>query len=321
MLADGPPRLLVVDDNRLVRELVRDTFVEAGFVASAAANGREALDMMAVSKPDVVVTDVAMPELDGWGLCEAIKGDPDLRDVPVVFLSALRDVPDRVRGLRLGAHDYICKPFAPEELLVRVKGILERTFSPAVAGASASRSVLSGHTSHLATTDLVQLLAVNRKSGCLRLKGDDTGRIFFRDGQIVAAMTSRGAMAKKAVFRMLGWTDAEFEFDPNDDPNLVAADIGQSSQRLLMDALVAIDDLQRLRASLPPDAVRLQLAEGAMQLFAVANELTMTEREVLRAASEQCTMSEMLELGEGTDLDIARAVARLLEKGAIAPAG
>ncbi|HNX20037.1 MAG TPA: DUF4388 domain-containing protein, partial [Acidobacteriota bacterium] len=130
-----------------------------------------------------------------------------------------------------------------------------------------------------------------------------------------------GAMAKKAVFRMLGWTDAEFEFDPNDDPNLVAADIGQSSQRLLMDALVAIDDLQRLRASLPPDAVRLQLAEGAMQLFAVANELTMTEREVLRAASEQCTMSEMLELGEGTDLDIARAVARLLEKGAIAPAG
>ena len=134
-------------------------------------------------------------------------------------------------------------------------------------------------------------------------------------------MTSRGAMAKKAVFRMLGWTDAEFEFDPNDDPNLVAADIGQSSQRLLMDALVAIDDLQRLRASLPPDAVRLQLAEGAMQLFAVANELTMTEREVLRAASEQCTMSEMLELGEGTDLDIARAVARLLEKGAIAPAG
>ncbi len=318
-MSDGPPKILVVDDNRLVRELVRDTFLEAGFDVIDASNGREAVERIASNRPDLVVTDVNMPELDGWGLCEALKSDPDTREIPLVFLAAQREVPDRLRGLRLGAHDYLCKPFSTEELLVRVKLILERAGRAGGGPGAVSRAVLSGHTSHMPTPDLVQLLAINRKTGCLRLKARETGRVHFRDGRIVAASTAR-TRGKKALFRMLGWTDAEFEFDPSDERGVVD-ELEMPSQRLLMDGLVAIDDLERLRSSLPPEDVPLGLADGATSLFSVATELTMTEREVLRAASERATLRDMFEAGDATDLEIARAVARLIEKGALAPAG
>lgn len=320
-MTDGPPKILVVDDNRLVRELVRDTFTEAGFAVATAASGREALEEVALVRPDLVTTDVVMPDLDGWGLCEAIKANPATHEIAVVFLSSQRDVPDRVRGLRLGADDFICKPFSTEELLVRVRAILERRARPAgappVVALSGPRSILSGHTSHLPTPDLVQILAINGKTGRLTLKGHDVGHIHLRDGKIVGASTptTRG---RKALYRMLGWTNTNFEFDPTDDGE-VEDEIGLASQRLLMDALVATDDLERIRQSLPSERAQLGLAEGATALFAVANELSMIEREVLRAAAECSTLHEILESGEGTDLEIARAVARLLEKNAIAP--
>ncbi len=316
MSPDRPPRILVVDDNRLVRELVRDTFREAGFEVALAADGAEALASAREARPDVVVTDVVMPNMDGWALCEALKADTGLREIPVVFLASQRDVPERLRGLRLGAHDYVCKPFSSEELLVRVRAILER--ETRARGASAGRSALAGHTSHMAVSDLVQFLAINGKTGALRLRGaEESGRIQLREGRIVGAATLR-THGRKALYRMLTWTDAAFEFDPVDDPE-VNDDMGPSPQRQLMDALVATDDLARVRATLPADDAVLALAEGARELFAQAADLSPVDRDVLQAVAARSTLRQVLDAGDGTDLEIARAVARLIDRGAIEP--
>jgi DNA-binding response OmpR family regulator len=114
---------LVVDDDEDIRELVRQLLERAGFDVRDAPDGRAALRVFHEVRPDVVLLDVSMPELDGWQTLERIR---DLSDVPVLMLTAKDAEADRVRGLRSGADDYVTKPFAREELLARVEALLRR---------------------------------------------------------------------------------------------------------------------------------------------------------------------------------------------------
>jgi DNA-binding response OmpR family regulator len=117
-------RALVVDDDADIRELVRQLLERAGLEVFDEPDGRAALRVFHEARPDVVLLDVAMPELDGWRTLERIR---DLSDVPVLMLTAKDAEADRVRGLRSGADDYVVKPFAREELVARVEALLRRT--------------------------------------------------------------------------------------------------------------------------------------------------------------------------------------------------
>jgi DNA-binding response OmpR family regulator len=116
--------VLVVEDEEDVRRLVRVLLERAGHAVIEAANGLEALHSLQHSQPDLVVLDVAMPELDGWQTLERIR---DVSDVPVLMLTARAGELDKVRGLRSGADDYVTKPFGRQELLARVEALLRRT--------------------------------------------------------------------------------------------------------------------------------------------------------------------------------------------------
>jgi DNA-binding response OmpR family regulator len=119
--------VLVVEDEDDVRRLVRVLLERAGHTVVEAANGLEALRRLEDEAPDLVVLDVAMPELDGWQTLERIR---DLSDVPVLMLTARAGELDKVRGLRGGADDYVTKPFGRQELLARVEALLRRTSGP-----------------------------------------------------------------------------------------------------------------------------------------------------------------------------------------------
>jgi DNA-binding response OmpR family regulator len=119
--------VLVVEDEDDVRRLVRVLLERAGHTVVEAANGLEALRRLETEAPDLVVLDVAMPELDGWQTLERIR---DLSDVPVLMLTARAGELDKVRGLRSGADDYVTKPFGRQELLARVEALLRRTSGP-----------------------------------------------------------------------------------------------------------------------------------------------------------------------------------------------
>ncbi|MBS1868456.1 MAG: response regulator transcription factor [Actinobacteria bacterium] len=119
--------VLVVEDEDDVRRLVRVLLERAGHTVVEAANGLEALRRLEAGAPDLVVLDVAMPELDGWQTLERIR---DLSEVPVLMLTARAGELDKVRGLRSGADDYVTKPFGRQELLARVEALLRRTSGP-----------------------------------------------------------------------------------------------------------------------------------------------------------------------------------------------
>ncbi|HSX22045.1 MAG TPA: response regulator transcription factor [Gaiellaceae bacterium] len=117
------PRILVVDDDADIRGLVRTLLEKTGAVVHDAADGREALKEFHDWRPDLVLLDVSMPELDGWHVLERIR---DLSDCPVLMLTARGDELERVRGLQGGADDYVVKPFGRQELVARVQALLRR---------------------------------------------------------------------------------------------------------------------------------------------------------------------------------------------------
>jgi DNA-binding response OmpR family regulator len=116
-------RILVVDDSSLVRELVRTLLERAGHEVVEAADGSDGLRRLYAERPDLVVLDVSMPELDGW---EALKRLRELSDVPVLMFSAFGGETERVRGLLGGADDFLAKPFGGPELVARVTALLRR---------------------------------------------------------------------------------------------------------------------------------------------------------------------------------------------------
>jgi DNA-binding response OmpR family regulator len=115
--------VLVVDDDEDIRALLRTLLERTGAVVYEAPDGREGLREFHAHRPDLVILDVSMPELDGWQMLDRIR---DMSDVPVLMLTARADELERVRGLHAGADDYVIKPFGKQELIARVKALLRR---------------------------------------------------------------------------------------------------------------------------------------------------------------------------------------------------
>jgi two-component system KDP operon response regulator KdpE len=119
-------RILVVDDEERMVRFIRLNLEHDGFQVSEAFNGKQAIQKMRDLTPDLILLDVMMPDLDGFEVLETIR---EISNVPVIMLTAKGEEDDRVRGLELGADDYITKPFSPRELVSRVKAVLRRTES------------------------------------------------------------------------------------------------------------------------------------------------------------------------------------------------
>jgi two-component system, OmpR family, response regulator len=116
-------KILVVDDDAHIREVLAFALGKAGMQISQAGDGEEALSQVSRERPDLVVLDINMPRMDGLEVCRRLRADGDL---PILFLSSRDDEIDRVVGLELGADDYVVKPFSPREVVARVSAILKR---------------------------------------------------------------------------------------------------------------------------------------------------------------------------------------------------
>ncbi|HEX3924594.1 MAG TPA: response regulator transcription factor [Streptosporangiaceae bacterium] len=123
--ASAPARLLVVDDEATILELLSGSLRLAGFEVMTAASGAEAVRAAASGRPDLVLLDVMLPDGDGFDALRRIRSGG--AEVPVIFLTARDEVPDRVTGFAVGADDYVTKPFSLEELLGRIRAVLKRT--------------------------------------------------------------------------------------------------------------------------------------------------------------------------------------------------
>ncbi|WP_461314055.1 response regulator transcription factor [Bradyrhizobium embrapense] len=132
-------RILVVDDDPHIREVIRVALRKAGMSVTEARDGKDALARFAGERPDLIVLDIGMPEFDGLDVCREIRKSSD---VPILFLSARDEEIDRILGLEIGGDDYVTKPFSPRELVARINVILRR-LAPRAAGTIPKATVLS----------------------------------------------------------------------------------------------------------------------------------------------------------------------------------
>lgn len=113
-------RILIVDDVETNRFILRDMIAEMGYQPILTENGMQALSVLERIKPQLIILDIAMPQMDGYDVCQKIKENPDTREIPIIFISAYDEPEDLVRGFALGGEDYITKPFIPEVVKARV---------------------------------------------------------------------------------------------------------------------------------------------------------------------------------------------------------
>ena len=132
----SPVKVLVVEDERDIAALVGYHLTKEGHRVRTAETGQEALDAMKAERPDIVILDLMLPGLSGYEVLAEMRRSAEMSEIPVVVLTARRDEADRVKGLELGADDYVTKPFSPRELVLRVSAVLRRSRAPAVAGAT-----------------------------------------------------------------------------------------------------------------------------------------------------------------------------------------
>ena len=116
-------KILVVDDEISIRRILETRLSMLGYAVVTAADGEEALLAYKKESPNLIILDIMMPKLDGYGVCQEIRKESA---IPIIMLTALGDVADRITGLELGADDYVIKPFSPKELEARIKAILRR---------------------------------------------------------------------------------------------------------------------------------------------------------------------------------------------------
>jgi two-component system phosphate regulon response regulator PhoB len=170
-------RILVVDDEPDITALVAYHLARAGYRVSTASNGQEAIKAAREERPDVVVLDLMLPGVSGYEVLRELRRHPDTGDVGVILLTARREEADRIKGLSLGADDYLTKPFSPQELTLRVAAVLRRLASPAVAAGSllvegrlwidrgAHRVTLGGEEVPLTATEYKLLLTLVERRG------------------------------------------------------------------------------------------------------------------------------------------------------------
>ena len=118
--------ILIVEDERDIADLLRYNLQEAGFKTDYVRNGADALQQAVEKKPDLILLDLMLPEVDGMIVCRLLKNDPRTKNIPIVMVTAKTEEKDRVAGLELGADDYIVKPFSPREVVLRVSAVLRR---------------------------------------------------------------------------------------------------------------------------------------------------------------------------------------------------
>lgn len=132
-------KVLVVDDEASIRRILDTRLSMIGYSVITACDGEEALFLFRKETPNLVILDVMMPKLDGYGVCQEIR---KTSDVPIIMLTALGDVADRITGLELGADDYVIKPFSPKELEARIRSVLRRAEKVKLASNSCDSGIV-----------------------------------------------------------------------------------------------------------------------------------------------------------------------------------
>jgi uncharacterized protein (TIGR02266 family) len=236
--------IMIVDDDHGCRTMAAQPFRTRGDYVRLAPDGFDALAQCLKETPDVIVSDVQMPRLDGWQLLRMCRARPTLSSVPFLFLTTLGGEQERLRGYQLGVDDYVNKPFRGKELQARVDRVVTRVQRG--PHSLAEKKTLRGDLAQVALPAVLGFLELERKTGELLVLGPRKAQLFLRDGRLLRLDVDglpADAASMEVVYDVLSWRTGQFEFAAHEVPGEDLYD--RSITALLLDHAKFSDESQR----------------------------------------------------------------------------
>lgn len=310
--------LLLVDADMRSLRVLEVSLRKAGYSVAACSDAVAALEMMDLSKPDLILSDTRLPELDGFAFIEEIRKNPEWVDVPFIFLSSDVSVESKVKGLELGVEDYLTKPIYIKEIIARVNLVLQRKQREGLEQReSAGKTRFTGSLADMGLVDLLQTIDNSKKSGVLYLtSGRTRGAVYFRDGNLVDAELG-SLRGEKAIYRTLVWNEGSFEIDFREVRN---EDVIQTStQGVLMEGMRRVDEWGRLLEQLPEleSVFEVNDSELLERLAEIPDEIN----GILRQFDGERSLMQVVDAVSGDDLETLTAISKLYFEGLIFDSG
>ena len=242
------PRILIVEDDPAGQDLARRTLAKLGYTLDVASDGLAALDLVARHVPDLVITDVMMPRMDGWALVRILRSRAETAFIPVIFLTALDSSEHRIRGYRLGADDFLAKPFSPRELDARVQRQLQRAgrLKDEMRAAVANTKEVQGSLEQIGLSTLLVMLEMEKRSCSVLLQHrNESGCLFVWQGKVHSAIVNEypTMFGADCVYHLLRWYEGFFSLSPLD--HSVTDEIRMSTAELLLEGARRMDEAQK----------------------------------------------------------------------------
>jgi CheY-like chemotaxis protein/fatty acid-binding protein DegV len=302
-------KILIVDDDPLILEFLGKKLMESGYVVETSPDGKEALRKIYDSEPSLIISDILMPNMDGYQLQQKLLDNPKTAKIPFIFLSVKNSPTDQLDGLRRGADDYLCKPPDVNDLFKTIDRVLTRSKKLRQPEAD-----FTGNSALLDLSDLIQLIGLDNKSGTLQFKGpngDAIGELVFDKGALIYAK-SNDLEGEEAFYEIFALNDGFYEFYGG--TSSVIPNITSKAMSILLDASRIVDESQRieqfniqaetvfsLNADTMPEAVRKKWNQKQLQ-------------EIFSLLKKAKTFDEILSLAHMSRLKTKAILAHLLKE-------
>jgi len=212
-------KVLLVDDDTVIRDVLRDALGEAGYDTVAACNGEEGVARALSEKPDIVISDIVMPEMDGWELCQTLRSLPSTKTIPFIFLTSLDHAPEKVLAARLGADAYLTKPFDLPQLIAKVSELARRLDGLEVVMGGSETEVPESKLSAM-LIDTVEFLRTSGRTGVVSVRsGRAKGLVYMEAGNLKHAVFE-GSKGEDALLKMLRLPASQVSFMEGEYPKL-----------------------------------------------------------------------------------------------------
>jgi len=309
-----PNRLLLADEDPQTLRVLEVSLRGAGFDVTSVTTGAAAWVALDQELPQVVLAATNLAALDGFELCTRVRARPGGRDVAFILLGDDDTLAHRIKSIEVGADDYLLKPPYVQEVVARVRGLVQRRDRETFTTSARAAEAFAGQLSDLSVVDLLKVVADSRRSGIVHLRGarEAPATIYFRQGQVVDAEVGR-LSGINAISRLFSWSEGSFEvqWKPIRRPDA----IGLTTPELVLEGMKRLDERNRLAGGLPDlDGVyEVNYRVLAERLSEIPDEVN----SVLRLFDGSRTLAHVVEDCQLPDPEAMAIAIRLRDEGII----
>ena len=305
-------KALIVDDDLFLVISLKFHFSDIGIEVEGAGDGIEALEKIDIFEPDIILSDIMMPRMDGHELYKQLRKNPGTANIPFIFLTAKNDISDQLKGFRMGVDDYVCKPFEINDLVQRVQRAIERAEK---IRSFRTKADFSGNLSQIVWTDIFQLIELNYKTGeliFLSPEGEHIGKTLFSNGRLVNAQVGHFE-GEEAFYALMTVKEGFFEFFSKTIDT--SPFINSSNTSILLQGSRMVEEYQSLLQMLPDLNVSVKLTTSKIPVEIKKNVDNQLVLKIFSLIHKKSSVRNILKSGDMSPIRAASILLNLLKTG------